>query len=75
MSRIGSRCEVHDHGCEVPVDDPNAPLVRCWGCGHTVCRSCSSIVKYRFMGKNRPKRFCNDCQRERKIGIGEAVQP
>ena len=75
MTTASRTCEVVDPDCTAAVDYgyvPSPPLVRCWGCGCDVCRACSSLVPYRFNGKHRPKRFCFNCQRDRKIGIGVA---
>jgi hypothetical protein len=67
------QCAVLDRDCAAAYDmgyAPTPPLVMCWSCGADVCRACSSIIPHRFLGKNKPKRFCFDCQRERKIGVG-----
>ena len=64
-------CSVVDSiDCEDPQNGGTGPIVTCWACGDDVCRSCSSVVSYRWSGQLRRMRFCYRCQEERGVGRG-----
>lgn len=84
MPRAGRVRAVTDRACSV-VDsiDCQAPpghgesssnLVTCWGCGDDVCRSCSSVIPYRWKGQHRSVRMCFNCQDSRKVGRAAPVE-
>lgn len=50
-------------------------LVRLGDGADDVCRSCSSIVTWRWRGQSRRMRFCLTCQDTRGIGRGARAGP